>query len=477
MIFFKQTVYSFILIGFVGLSLTGRAKSRCQSTDSSLVISFPQTGTIKDRDATKISSSMWSIGGETLDRDFTDYDKYKSYLGPLGAKRIRIQAGWAKTENVKGIYNWKWLDNIINDAVSRGVKPWVNISYGNPIYAGGGKAAIGYSPPSSAEALAAWDYWVSATVKRYKNKVNEWEIWNEPDHRSNPLPIEQYSLFYIRTAEIIRKEQPASNIVALAMCELESDWYKQFLAYLKDHNKLSLVDIISYHGYPTRPEDLNEKIKAVRDGVNQYSGSIKLWQGESGCSSTSNTSGSMRNAEWTEVEQAKWIMRRMLDDLGHDVTVSSIFQISDMNGYSGGKTNTKGLLKTNADKSIAYAKPSYYAMMHVTSIFDDRVKRIQGFTLEEGTDESLTYYGYETKNNVKIITLWIKSKKPTNDFVTHPVNFTVKNAGFKKPVYIDLYSGKIYSIPQANWKRSGNDIIFTAIPVYDSPLLITDASL
>jgi hypothetical protein len=170
-------------------------------------------------------------------------------------------------------------------------------------------------------------------------------------------------------------------------------------------------------------------------------------------------------------------MRRMLDDLGHDATVSSIFQISDMNGYSGGKTNAKGLLKTNPDKSIAYAKPSYYAMMHITSVFDDQVKRIPDFAIEGSTDENLTWYGYETKNKAKIITLWIKGKKPTNDFETHPVNFTVKNADFKKPVYIDLYSGKIYSIPQANWKKSGNDIVFTGIPVYDSPMLITDTSL
>jgi hypothetical protein len=50
---------------------------------------WPVFGQLLTRDAKTIRGSTWSIGGETLDRDYTDYQSYKSYLGPLGAKRIR----------------------------------------------------------------------------------------------------------------------------------------------------------------------------------------------------------------------------------------------------------------------------------------------------------------------------------------------------------------------------------------------------
>jgi len=30
--------------------------------------------------------------------------------GPLGAKRIGFQAGWAKCEKRPGVYDWAWLD-------------------------------------------------------------------------------------------------------------------------------------------------------------------------------------------------------------------------------------------------------------------------------------------------------------------------------------------------------------------------------
>src|SRR3569623_1484179 len=75
-------------------------------------------GKVKPRSTHEIRSSNWILGCETLDRDMADYEQYKEYLAPLGVKRIRLQAGWAKTEKVKGVYDWIWLDRIVHDAVS-----------------------------------------------------------------------------------------------------------------------------------------------------------------------------------------------------------------------------------------------------------------------------------------------------------------------------------------------------------------------
>ena len=62
-------------------------------------------GTIQPRSVEEISGSNWTLGCETLDRDYADYEQYKGYLVPLGIKTIRLQAGWAKTEKVPGKYN------------------------------------------------------------------------------------------------------------------------------------------------------------------------------------------------------------------------------------------------------------------------------------------------------------------------------------------------------------------------------------
>ena len=95
------------------------------------------------------------------DRDYIIYKNWKDYLGPLGTKKARIQSGWAKCEKVKGRNNWAWLNEIIYDMFSQGIEPWMSLSYGNPIYPGG-SGLHNEVLPSSEEALAAWEKYVSA---------------------------------------------------------------------------------------------------------------------------------------------------------------------------------------------------------------------------------------------------------------------------------------------------------------------------
>ncbi|MGV8096132.1 MAG: hypothetical protein AB2L24_30130 [Mangrovibacterium sp.] len=140
-----------------------------------LDIPFERIGTIKPRNVNEIEASNWTIGGEVLDRDYARFYSYKEYLPVLGVKKIRLQGGWARTEKQRGIYNWEWLDQIIDYAVNNGLKPWVQTSYGNPVYDNGG-AGLGSRIPVTEEALAGWDRWVEAMVTPYRHKVTEWEI-------------------------------------------------------------------------------------------------------------------------------------------------------------------------------------------------------------------------------------------------------------------------------------------------------------
>lgn len=78
------------------------------------------------------------MGCETIDREYSNYDAFKEYLPALGIRRIRLQGGWARTEKDPGIYDFAWLDHIIDDARSRGLEIWLETSYGNPAYPGGG---------------------------------------------------------------------------------------------------------------------------------------------------------------------------------------------------------------------------------------------------------------------------------------------------------------------------------------------------
>ena len=82
-------------------------------------------GKLETRLASDIKGSKWSIGCETMDRDYADWNAYKDYLPYLGAKRGRLFSGWAKTEQEKGVYDFTWLDPQVREMAAMGVKPWI----------------------------------------------------------------------------------------------------------------------------------------------------------------------------------------------------------------------------------------------------------------------------------------------------------------------------------------------------------------
>ncbi|TDB67534.1 GH39 family glycosyl hydrolase [Arundinibacter roseus] len=439
-----------------------------------------ELGTLKTRSAKEIKSSTWSIGGETMDRDYTDYQSYKHYLEPLGAKRIRLQGGWAKTEKVKGQYDFAWLDAIIPDAYARGVAPWVELSYGNPIYEGGGEAKLAGRIPTSETALAAWDAWVSAMVNRYKGQVIEWEIWNEPD--LNKLNKgEEFADFYIRTARVIKSIQPQARLLALGMAGVpQLGFLKPFMEQMKANNALDLIDVITYHGYAPNPDTSYPKIEEMRSFVATYNPAISFMQGENGAPSTPSavTIGALRQFDWSELSQAKWDLRRMLGDHGRGIA-TNLFTISDIHYAAGDHmvgVNTKGILKTNPDKTIDRPKVAYRAAQHVFTLFDSQMQaQLSKRPQTNHPDQSAFVYTHQ-KTGRSAVTLWNHSARPAEEYTPQLTAVNVQGS-FRKPVLIDMISGKVYEIPKNQWKKKGKDYTFMDIPVSDYPVVLTDRAV
>ncbi len=432
-------------------------------------ITFEELGEIKPRSTHDIKSSPWSVGGETMDRDYTIYANWKEYVEPLGVKKVRLQGGWNKTEKELGKYDWQWLDEVIFDLDKKGVSPWVCLSYGNSLYAEGGGTLLGAALPKTDEAINGWLNWVSAFVERYKGVVNEWEIWNEPNLRNVNMAAD-YANILMKTAKKIREIQADATIIGMSTAGVDIDFVRDVLQKLKEHNMLSYLDKVSYHPYSMNPDKSYDKVMELREVVNSFDASITLFQGENGAPSSRRSSKALRNYDWTETSQAKWALRRMLGDLGHDIP-SSIFSIIDMKYPD--EMNTKGLLAAKDDKTVDHKKQSYFAVQNLAAVFDNQVKRMSDFKYTSSADRKLSAFAYH-KKKAPIVTLWFSDDTPSDSFETTPVDFTFENLKFKKPVLVDLLSGKIYKIPQDSFKDKN---VFESLPVYDSPVLITEEKM
>lgn len=452
---------------------------------------FAFLGAVQPRHARSIQASNWSVGAETMGRDYTIYANWKSYLGPLGVKKARIQSGWAKTERERGEYQWGWLDEIILDMVNQGVEPWVCLCYGNPIYPDGGGTGLGGGLPKSEEALRAWDRFVAAFVQRYREHVDEWEIWNEPGLR-DVNGAENYAEFFTRTARVVRHRQPDATIIGLSLPGIPLGFTRDFLQELGQRNALNLLDVVSYHPYAYNPDDRDEAVLKLRSLVRSFSPRITLLQGENGAPSRRGNFGALSDYDWNERRQAKWALRRLLGDLGHDIP-SSYFAICDMIYRVGQKgrdsdwrddasdiqtrPNNKGLLAVNPDKTVSHPKVAYRAVQHVTAIFDDSVQRVPDDTCTlGGTDAPANYRAdhYRTRGGGDIVTLWRTSDPPGKRTETQWLELTVRQARFNDPVLVDLLSGNVWSIDNRLLQSQDNAMTFNRVPAYDSVILVAE---
>jgi len=483
MTFIKQVILSTLL-----LVLYSSQISWAQFIDTSidrvktpLEVSMDRIGTIIPRSTKEIQSSRITVGCETLDRDHTVWNNYKAYLPPLGVKKIRLQAGWAKCERVPGVYDWKWLDEIIDYALANHLKPWLQTSYGNPAYEGGGGINLLNSLMTSEEGWAAWDRWVESLVIRYKDRVYEWEIWNEPDHPGQNISPETTANLNIRTAEIIKRIQPEAKIAGLAFTSnSDKEYLDRFLQVIADQGKLDLFNWITYHSYTMRPEDAytETRVLGLRSVIEKYSKDILLRQGENGAPSTYIPSFALSEYYWTEYTQAKYDLRRLLGDLGHDIE-TSVFTIIDIYYNWGDRAvlNTKGLIQSDITMAAIRPKVAYYAVQNLATIFDNNMVLNPDFNFTTTTNESMSVYGYQDKtSNTLLVALWLDGNNVTNSFETTQIEITIRNSNFIEPVWIDMMTGGIYEIPKSQWSKIGNICTFN-IPLYDSPVLLTEKSL
>ncbi|MBQ4200267.1 MAG: beta-galactosidase [Kiritimatiellae bacterium] len=451
-----------------------------------LVVDMERIGTLRPRSVGEIRGSNWTLGCETLDRDFAVFDEYKRFLAPLGIKTIRLQAGWAKCEREKGKYDFAWLDRIIDYVRAQGINVLLETGYGNPVYKGGGGHDLAGGFPTSDEALAAWDAWVDAMTKRFKGRVRDWAMWNEPDIGGNKT-VKDIVAFNIRTARIVKRNIPDARIAGLSLARNNPGYFEKCLAEMGPD--VALFDWFIYHGYAPAPESSYENVEMQKAVLAKYSPKARMRQGENGCPSEMATKFTLSGIPWSEYSQAKWDMRRMLGDLGHDVE-SSVFTICDFN-HRGKEVNLKGLLRASFGKEVIAVKRAYYAVQNVAGLFDDSLERVRNSRF--GTrDATLSTYEYKKADERRVLVFWThadatsrqgkeykpKYKRPGDSFETRPA--VLKYPGgkpFKEPVWIDLLTGRVYAFPKKNQIVVSAGVVFLDVPVYDSPCVLTERSV
>ena len=414
-----------------------------------------KVGRLKTRLAKDVKCSRWSIGCETLDRDYANWDQYKRFLPELGCTRGRLFSGWAKTEQSKGVYDFTWLDPQVREMAAMGIKPWICISYGNPVWGSDFRLGMRVKQiTGNPEAFAAWLRYVKALVERYKDVVDEWEIWNEPFHQSN-----EYSELVYRTARVVREVQPSAKCYVTAIVwskNMHKNDYYVVLERLKKENALDLIDKWIYHPYTARPEDCYARTaEPLRRFVKSYRPEYDIFQGETGCPGQLEFAHALNNIEWTEYSQAKWNLRRAIGDAARGIP-SSCFTFIDLQ-YTF-MLQSFGLIRSNTLKEPVYRRPSFFAMQNVYSLFDDGM-RPSGVETRMADGRELTIARFK-RESCPVFVVWFSGGRPGDSLKYKKADLSFLGLS-EDAAWMDLMNGRIYRL---------RDLV--SVPVWDSPVVV-----
>ena len=468
-------------------------------------------GVLTPKSAVEITHSRLGIGMEKLDRDEFDPEEVYDHIAALGVKWVRLQSGWMRTEKEKGSYDFTWLDSIVDNLRQRGLIPWLNVSYGNPLYtplAASFFGGVGCPPIETAEERAGWDNYVQALATHFKGRVEWFEIWNEADlpyawrtsenlgadGMSGKCDPDAYVAFFKRSVAALKRGNPQAKVMGLALGHSKDGMsvvYRLMRQGLGD-----LMDGATYHTYTTRAfKRKNEVYESFANMIHRFAPHVKIIQGESGAQSDCSTQGALSGMCWNEEKQAKYLLRQMISDLSCDVMFTSYFSAVDMiechysilgddqekraRGYYG---VLEGVF-TDSGKAVApyRRKRSYTALQNLAAVFcEDAVpvsdipylmipSSCRYYNNPDCTDPTYDQQFFRLSDGSHVLAYWNHTDVLTTQFTG---SMSIELMIDSVPRLIDPMDGSIYELPEHMVERTEGTVRLHHVPLRDYPLLL-----
>lgn len=233
----------------------------------------------------------------------------------MGVSVVRDGVDWWRIEKTKGVYEFPaFADQMVNALNDNGTELLFILSYGNTLYSSNEKDI-----PKTKDYINAWLGYVNAVVSRYKDNVDYWQVWNEPNietFNTNGATPQEYTELLKQTYTLIKQIDPTSKVVGGGLAGLGNTWSTDGRPYLRKMLAAgagAYMDVLDVHPYKqdASPEEyMAERLPLVQSDLKNYNcGDIEIWIGELGWyAGTANTAV-------TEEKQAAYSIRsRVLYD-------------------------------------------------------------------------------------------------------------------------------------------------------------------
>ncbi|MGY0194253.1 GH39 family glycosyl hydrolase [Leptothrix sp. BB-4] len=187
---------------------------------------------------------------------------------PFGAWRLwDAQVAWPQLEPEKGRWDFTLLDRLVDEAQRHQVRLMLVLAQSPPWASARPGEASAYRPGYAAEParLADWTDYVRSVATRYRGRIAEYQVWNEPSDRSHYTgTVEQLVELTCSARQVIRQVDPAARLVSAGSAG--PGRHVQYLDDFLSRGGAGCIDVVSHHFYVPRlaPEAMVPIVREVR---------------------------------------------------------------------------------------------------------------------------------------------------------------------------------------------------------------------
>lgn len=285
-----------------------------------------------------------------------ELEKVIELMKEAGVGWVRMDFLWQDIEPKKGEFKFEKYDSIVNSLAKNNMQILGILDYS----VGWAAACKKWNCPPKDNAL--FIRYAVKVIKRYKDRIKYWEVWNEPDsavYWSAQDGLKSYSVLLKGVYPAAKKADPDCKILNGGLANGLSS-----IDNLYDNGAKNYFDILNLHFFET-PLHAGG-IKAVsaypklarKIMVRNGDADKKIWITETGCP---GVKPGVKIGDWwignnpTEEEQAEWV-RKVYTELLKDKNVERIFWafFRDCSGHWENGVDYFGLVRWDYSRKSAF---------------------------------------------------------------------------------------------------------------------------
>ena len=161
-----------------------------------------------------------------------------------GAQYLRCAFSWNGIEPERGKFQWRFWDRLVDLAQQNGITLIPYVAY-TPRWAAASDKEFWKQAPRDPDLYAEFMFQLA---KRYRGRVQSWELWNEPDLKEYwQGTTAQFAEMIRRAAVRVREADPDVELVLGGMSLGPSPFYRELI---DQYHLDRYADVIAVHAYP-----------------------------------------------------------------------------------------------------------------------------------------------------------------------------------------------------------------------------------